>query len=333
MQGPFHRRVLGVPEQPGGRQQEPVTSDKAEVKPQQKEGKGAFVRGESQHRNWIRADGSSPYQPEKGRYHLYIANNCPWCHRTAVTRALLGMQDSISMDVLFYQRDPDQGWQFKPEAPGCTPDTASGGINFIRQLYERFGSKEKSVPVLFDKKTMMIVSNESADIIRMFATECQAMDGPNAASLIPADPAQLQQLEDINAWVYSDIANGAYRAGFASSQPAYEAAYRKFFSALDRAELLLSQHKFLLGDALSEADVRLFPTIFRFDHVYYLRFLLEKAMIVESYPNLQRWLMDFYQLPGVADASNIDHCKKGYFGRHGTNIVPLGPKLNYSFRQ
>ncbi|KAA6429496.1 MAG: hypothetical protein FRX49_00888 [Trebouxia sp. A1-2] len=360
--GPFHRRALGLLEHSG----KPATNGTGKdvtAAGRDEKSKGAFVRKESQHRNWIKADGSTSFTPEAGRYHLYVANGCPWCHRTALTRALLGMQDSVSMDVLFYSRDPDRGWQFKPEAPGCTPDTVNGGMHFIRELYEKENSGEKTVPVLFDKKTKTIVSNESADIIRMFATECQGMHGPGAPDLIPQQPQQLQQLEDINDWVYTDLANGAYKAGFASSQLAYEAAYKQFFVALDRAEALLAKNKalnssvlglglaslykmflvktlrtfmlydrFLLGDSVSEADVRLFPPIFRFDHIYYLRFLLDRAMISESYPNLQRWMMDFYSLPGVAEASNIDHCKKGYFGRHGNNIVPLGPQLSYSFK-
>lgn len=329
--GAFKRRALGLPENTPQADQQADTEDPQGGK--DKAQPGAFVRGESRHRNWIKADGSSQFKPEKGRYHLYVANNCPWCHRAVLARALLGMQDSISTDVLYYRRDPDRGWQFKPDEPGCTADSAAGGIAFIRELYEREESQEKSVPVLYDKQTKMIVSNESADIVRMFATECQAMHAAEAPNLIPTNAPQLRELEAINSWVYNDVANGAYKAGFAFKQQAYETAYRAFFVALDRLELLLSKRKFLLGDQVTEADVRLFPPIFRFDHVYYLRFLLDRAMIVESYPNVQRWMMDFYSLPGVAEASSIDHCKKGYFGRHGNNIVPLGPQLSYQFKQ
>ncbi|DBA85260.1 TPA: hypothetical protein ACH3X2_005959 [Trebouxia sp. C0005] len=192
--GPFHRRALGLLEHSG----KPATNGTGKdvtAAGRDEKSKGAFVRKESQHRNWIKADGSTSFTPEAGRYHLYVANGCPWCHRTALTRALLGMQDSVSMDVLFYSRDPDRGWQFKPEAPGCTPDTVNGGMHFIRELYEKENSGEKTVPVLFDKKTKTIVSNESADIIRMFATECQGMHGPGAPDLIPQQPQQLQQLE------------------------------------------------------------------------------------------------------------------------------------------
>lgn len=293
--------------------------------------KGEFVRPTSGFRKWITEDGSSGFKAEAGRYHLYLANNCPWCHRVHLTWAILGLQNVISRDVVWYRRDPENGWQFNPEEPGCTPDTANGGIKYIVELYKRVDSKERSVPILWDKQTGMIISNESADIIRMLAQGFRGLQRGGAPDLAPG--GQVADIDAINKWVYEDVNNGAYKASFATTQPAYDAAFANFFAALDRLELILSTRKWLLGDAPTEADVRLFPTIFRFDHVYFVRFQLNKAMIVESYPHLQRWMLDFYELPGVKEASNIDHCKKGYFGRSGNNLVPIGPKFSYQFEQ
>ncbi|GAQ81656.1 hypothetical protein KFL_000860280 [Klebsormidium nitens] len=289
---------------------------------------GAFVRPDSKLRNWITADGSSGFKAEAGRYHLYIANNCPWCHRCVLTRALLGLHDVISMDVLFYRRDPDKGWVFNPGEPGCTPDTVAGGIGGIRELYARAGSAEKSVPVLYDKQTATIVSNESADIIRMLATEFREFAAPKSPELVPHD--LIRRIDEVNGWIYDAINNGAYKAGFAKGQVAYDKAFDEYFEALDRVECLLDKHRYLLGETLTEADVRLFPTLFRHDHVYFVRFKVNKAMLADSYPNTLRWLLDVYSLPGVKEASNFDHCIGGYFGRWAIPTVPLRPKLSYS---
>lgn len=281
--------------------------------------KGGFVRGVSGHRHWITDDGSSGFPPESGRYHIYIANNCPWCHRVALTRALKELEDVISMDVLYYRRDPERGWQFNPEEPGCTEDTLYGA-SFIQELYTRVGSKETSVPILFDKKTETIVSNESAEIIRMLDRAFRT-SGPELC------PPELEtEIDRINAWTYTDINNGAYKAGFTHQQVAYDIAFEKFFAALERLEALLSDGRsFLLGEQLTEADVRLFPTIFRFDPVYFTRFRLNRAM-VRDHPHLSAWHDRMLELPAVARASNLDHCKKGYFGRTGNDLVPLGPR-------
>eukprot|EP00850_Spirogloea_muscicola_P015292 SM000116S24213 [mRNA] locus=s116:98365:101727:+ [translate_table: standard] len=327
---PFARRILGVSKDGRGGAQE-LQGNKEVGRGAPSPLTGAFVRPDSKHRNWIMAEGSSSLKAEDGRYHLYVANNCPWCHRTILTRALLGLQDVISMDVCWFKRDPERGWQFNPDEPGCTPETVNGGKKFVREIYELVGSTEKSVPVLWDKKTQSIVSNESADIIRMLAQQFKAFHAAGSPDLCPE--TLLPEIDEVNAWIYDSISNGAYKAGFASQQAAYELAFDQFYEALDRVELMLSQNKYLLGDAVTEADVRLFPTIFRLDYVYYIRFMLNKAMLVEEYPNLQRWLMDFYDLPGVKEACNIRHCKAGYFGRSGNNIVPKGPQLSYSFMQ
>ncbi len=284
---------------------------------------GEWVRPRSAHREVITADGSSGFAAEPGRYHLYVALNCPWCHRVVLARELLGLQETISMDVLFYRRDPERGWQFRPQEPGCTEDTIFGH-RFIRELYERAGSTEKSVPVLYDRRTDTIVNNESAQIVRMLG---QAF-GAHATRPLELYPAEHRdEIDRINAWVYTEINNGAYKAGFASSQQAYSSAYDRLFAAFDRLDERLGERRFLVGDSPTEADLRLFPTIFRFDHVYYTRFGLDHKM-VRDYRSLRRWHADMLAWPGVAAASNLEHCRRGYFGRTGNNIVPLGPKLD-----
>jgi len=279
--------------------------------------KGAFVRGISGHRQWITADGSSGFPPEGGRYHLYVANNCPWCHRVAITRALKGLESTISMDVLFYRRDPEEGWQFNPAEPGCTEDSLYGA-RYVREIYDRVGSTETSVPILFDKKTETIVSNESAEIIRM-------LDRAFAGSTELCPPSLETAIDRINAWTYTDINNGAYKAGFTHDQTAYEVAFERFFAAIDRLEAILTDGRPYLLGPLTEADVRLFPTIFRFDPVYFTRFRLNRSM-VRDHQHLLAWHDRMLAIPAVGRASNLDHCKKGYFGRTGDDIVPLGPE-------
>lgn len=286
--------------------------------------KGEFVRGRSAHRDRITADGSSGFAGVPGRYHLYVANNCPWCHRVALARSLKGLQDVVSMDVLFYRRDPERGWQFRPDEDGCTPDSLFGS-RYVQEIYARVDSKERSVPILYDRERDVIVNNESAEIIRMLDDGF----GEHARADLVLYPEPLRaEIDELNAWIYTDINNGAYKGGFASSQGAYESAYHRFFAALERLDRRLRDRRFLTGDALTEADVRLFPTIFRFDHVYYTRFRLN-ARMVREYVDLHRWLRDVYHQPGVAEASNLEHCKRGYFGRTGNNIVPAGPALDF----
>lgn len=283
---------------------------------------GEWVRKISRHRHRISADGSSGFPAERGRYHLYVANNCPWCHRAVLTRKLKGLEDVISMDVLYFRRDPNRGWQFRPEESGCTPDTLFGH-HYIREVYDRVGSAESSVPVLWDRETETIVSNESAEIIRMFDDAFVGFSN-GVPSLYPSHLRA--QIDGVNTFTYHAINNGAYKAGFTDSQAAYEAAYRRFFDALETLDHMLRGRRFLLGDTVTEADIRLFPTIFRFDAVYYTRFNLDERM-VRDIPPLKRWLENMLFIPGVAEASNLEHCRKGYFGRAGNKIVPLGPRV------
>jgi len=297
--------------------------NEAEIEEKQKKPglNGEWVRKTSGHRHRIGGGINAKFPAASGRYHLYVANNCPWCHRAVLTRKLKRLDDVISMDVLYYRRDPDRGWQFRPEESGCTPDTLFG-YRTIRELYERIGSRESSVPVLWDRETQTIVSNESSEIIRMF-DQAFVKFSNGAPQLYP--PSLRTQIDGINNITYHAINNGAYKAGFADSQAAYEKAYRKFFDALAILDYMLRGRRFLLGDTLTEADVRLFPTIFRFDPIYYTRFNLNQRM-VRDIPSLKRWLDHMLAIPGIAEASNLEHCRRGYFGRTGNNIVPLGPR-------
>ncbi len=284
---------------------------------------GAFKRGRSGHRGRLSADGSSGFRAEPSRYHLYIANNCPWCHRVALARSMRGLDEVVSMDVLHFRRDPERGWRFRPDLDGFDADSVNG-LTFVKELYERLGSTEKSVPVLWDRHTETIVNNESAEIMR----DLDGAFGHWASGTELYPPEHRDEIDRLNAWIYQDVNNGAYRAGFSSDQATYEAAFKRFFSALDRLDGILSERSFLCGDEVTEADVRLFPTIFRFDHVYYTRMKLNARMVTD-YRSLSRWRSDFWALPGVKKASNLEHCINGYFGRSGNEIVPAGPDLEF----
>jgi glutathionyl-hydroquinone reductase len=273
---------------------------------------GQFVRGASGFRGRIDVG-------EPGRYHLYIANNCPWCHRVALARGVKGLTEDISVGVLYFRRHAERGWEFRADQPGFAADEVNG-VTFIKELYEQAGSTEGSVPVLWDKREGVIVSNESADIVRMI-DDAWPDRGPRLAP-----PELLGAIDQHNQWIYRDINNGAYKAGFARSQSAYDHAFDRFFAGLDCLERIFGRQRFLCGERFTEADLRLFPTLFRFDAVYYTRFRLNRSMLWEL-PGVSRWLAEVLALPGVAESSNLDHCKQGYFGRTGNGIVPLGPVL------
>jgi len=289
--------------------------------------KGAFIRGTSGFRANI---GDPDFPAEPGRYHLFVANNCPWCHRATLARAVKGLRDVVSVDVLAYRRDPDRGWQFDesydPEV--CTPlsEGKSGGLKYIPDLYAVEGSKERSVPLLYDTMTKRIVNNESAEIVRVLNSAFP--DASSAAGAPDLYPAALRPLiNQLNSWIYPHINNGAYQSGFASSQAACDEAYPVFFAAMERLERLLATtgSPFLAGGQVTEADIRLFPTIYRFDAVYYTRFKLNRASL-GAFPALKAWLDRMLQsVPGVAEASSLKHCKAGYYGRTGTGLVPSGP--------
>lgn len=309
--------------------------------------KGEFVRGVSGFRAVLGADSEFPAEPN--RYHLFVAFNCPWCHRVTLARNILGLQNSITMDVAFPSRtledDPVAAslWEFNPQRiatltgatlPECTAETATGQqFRLAKQIYQAEGSKETSVPILYDKKTKRIVANESAEIIRMLAKNARQLgsDLPDAdrPDLYPEgdDNAGLRgEIDVLNEQIYVHINNGAYKAGFSSSQDVYAAAFTNYFAALEELEQRLADDNraFLTGNAFTEADLRLFPTLFRHDPVYYVRMKLNGAKILD-YPHLWRWLCRVYALPGVAASNSLIHCRQGYFGRSWNNVVPLGP--------
>jgi len=307
---------------------------------------GAFVRPTSGVRSVI---GSEDFPAEPGRYHLYVAFNCPWCHRVVLAREMLGLTESVSMDVLFPTRTSEKDekgrdglWAFRPEGmevpngefltfPECTADTVFGGKRTVVEIYDAFDVEQKSVPLLVDKKTKCLVNNESAEILRMFATNAKALRGATVSEkdLVDLYPASLAaKIDEVNEWVYHDVNNGSYKAGFTTNQKHYEEAYRTYFEALQRIDDILKTSKFLVSNnQVTEADVRLFPTLFRHDPVYYSRFKLNHAFLTH-YTHIWRWLHDMYDLSGVKASSGpsyLQHCKQGYFGRSGSSTVPIGP--------
>ncbi|RED12819.1 glutathione S-transferase C-terminal domain-containing protein [Pontivivens insulae] len=301
--------------------------------------KGEFVRGVSGFRHAV---GDPGFPAEPGRYHLFVALNCPWCHRVTLARAVLGLQDSITMDVAFPNRTTEDDpvgpnlWEFSPARtasltgttlPECTAETGTGeGLRLAKQIYQREGSDEQSVPILYDKIAGRIVNNESAEILRMLDAHAAALGAPaNRPRLLPEDQATRQQIEELNDRIYVTINNGAYKAGFSSDQQVYQAAYTAYFETLAFLNNLLSDGRsFLTGDAFTEADLRLFPTLYRHDPVYYLRMKLNGAKILD-YPHLWRWLCRVHGLDGVAEAGSLIHCRQGYFGRSWNGVIPLGP--------
>ena len=298
--------------------------------------RGRFVRQDSKFRNWVTPDGApgptgdGGFKAEPGRYHLYVSSACPWAHRTLIFRALKRLEDVISVSVVHHYLGAD-GWTFVAE-DGATGDTLYG-LDYLHQIYTRADpghSGRVTVPVLWDKKRETIVNNESAEIIRMLNS---AFDEWGDATLDFYPQRLREEIDRINALVYPAINNGVYRAGFATSQEAYEEAFRTLFEALDTVEERLSRHRYLVGERLTEADWRLFTTLLRFDPVYVGHFKCNLRRIAD-YPNLSNYLRDLYQVPGVAGTVNLHHIKTHYYGSHESinpaRIVPVGPELDYA---
>jgi len=295
---------------------------------------GEFVRNESGFRHWVTKDGSagptgdSGFKAEAGRYHLYVSYACPWAHRTLIYRALKGLTDVISVSVV-HPLMPEESWVFG-EYPGSTVDHINGA-NYLYENYLKVDSTYDglvSVPVLWDKKRQTIVNNESSEIIRMFNTAFDDFSNNE----IDFYPATLQaEIDRVNQPIYDNVNNGVYRAGFATTQTAYNNAYDRLFDTLDELEARLSQQRYLVGDQLTEADWRLFVTLVRFDAVYYGHFKTNKKRIMD-YPNLRGHTRELYQVPGVAETVNMDHIKLHYYGSHKsinpTRIVPKGPEID-----
>lgn len=299
-----------------------------------KESGGEFRRQDSRFRSWLTANGKPvtdaekgkqvpSFKAEKGRYHLYVSLACPWAHRTLIFRELKGLQDYIDVTVV----DPvmlENGWEVKDPLYN---------FDFMYQLYLKADSQYEgrvTVPVLWDKKTETIVSNESAEIIRMFNSAFNDLTG-NTDDYYPE--TLHEAINSINELVYQKINNGVYLSGFATTQKAYETAYHNLFEALDQVEDILTKQRYLVGDTLTEADWRLFTTLIRFDAVYFGHFKTNKKMIAD-YPALSGYMRELYQVPGIAETVSLDHIKTHYYVSHvtinPTGIVPAGPEQDFN---
>jgi putative glutathione S-transferase len=290
---------------------------------------GEFQRQEDAFREWISADGSTPYPAATGRYHLYVSLACPWASRTVIFRMLKGLEDAIGMTIVDPIRD-ERGWAFR-DGPGHSTDPVNG-FKFLSEAYAATDPNfdgRVTVPVLWDKETKKIVNNCEDDICRMFNDAFNAVAQNKDVDLFPKEIAQEQ--EKLSDFLYDHVNNGVYKAGFATHQRPYEISCRKLFEALDELEARLSQSRYLFGNRIVEADWRLFCTLIRFDVVYHGHFKCNLRRIID-YPNLQGYLMDLYQQPGIAETVNFDHIKRHYYMTHAeinpTRIVPIGPALD-----
>ncbi|MFW5953963.1 MAG: glutathione S-transferase family protein [Guyparkeria sp.] len=296
---------------------------------------GEFVRKDSMFRHWITPDGSpgssgeGGFPAEAGRYHLYVSYACPWAHRTLIFRALKGLEDLVTVDVVHPHMGP-QGWHFG-EFPGATADSQIGA-HHLHQLYTTADPKVSgivTVPVLWDKRRQTIVNNESSEIIRMFNSAFDHLTG-NRDDYYPDHLRGA--IDSINATVYENVNNGVYRTGFATTQDAYEAAFDRLFETLDELEARLARQRYLVGDRITEADWRLFTTLVRFDAVYVGHFKCNRQRLVD-FPNLWAFTRELYQWPGVAETVRLDHIKHHYYVSHDwinpTGIVPKGPEIAF----
>jgi len=291
---------------------------------------GRFERKAAQFRNWLTADGSAGpagkagFKAEPNRYHLYVSLACPWAHRTLIFRKLKGLEDLIPVSIV-HPHMLDQGWQFEPAEPLY-------GFEHAHQLYSKADANytgRVTVPILWDKHQQTIVSNESAEIIRMFNSAFNMLTG-NMHDYYP--DGLHDEINKVNDFVYSDINNGVYKCGFATAQEPYDEAFDKLFAALDKLEKRLSGQRYLVGNQITEADWRLFTTLVRFDAVYVGHFKCNRNRICDM-PNLWGYLRDLYQQPGIAETVNFEHIKHHYYYSHEsinpTRIVPKGPVLDF----
>jgi putative glutathione S-transferase len=287
---------------------------------------GEFDRQETDFRSRIRNGPDAEFPPESGRYHLYISRACPWAHRAAMTRALKGLEDVISLSVVEPVRI-DDGWEFSEEHP----DPLYGSA-YLRDVYVKADDDytgRVTVPVLWDRERETIVNNESEEIMRMLDTEFG--DFARDVDLYPE--GYRDEVDRILDEIYEPINNGVYRAGFAGSQAAYDEAVSELFDALDRWEAVLADQRYLAGDVLTEADLAMFATLVRFDHVYHTHFKCNRRAIHE-YPNLWNYTKELYGLPGIAETVNVDHIVRHYYRSHGDvnpkRLVPVGPEIDFA---
>ena len=300
--------------------------------PQETGKTGEFKRVDSRFRDRVTADGSSGFKAEPARYHLYVAHACPWAHRTLIFRALKKLEGAISVAYAIPGLK-EQGWTYEsnPAFPECTPDTVNG----FRYLHEAYTASEPhytgkvTVPTLWDKKTGRVVNNESSEIIRMLNSEFKGIAGDDTDFY----PAPLRaEIDRVNEMVYPNINNGVYRAGFARSQAAYEAAYDGLFATLDELEARLGRQRYLVGRQITEADWRLFPTLVRFDVAYFSLFKCNRQRIAD-YPNLLNYMRELYQVPGVAATVKPRHYVINYWSIRKVNptgIIPKGTPVDYA---
>ena len=297
---------------------------------------GRFKRDISRFRNWVTADGragptgASGFEAQPDRYHLYVSYACPWAHRTLIFRKLKGLEDMISLSVVHWYM-AENGWTFA-EGDGVIPDPIHDA-DYMYQVYQAADASytgRVTVPVLWDKEKQTIVSNESADIIRMLNS---AFDGIGATEGDYYPEPLREEIDEINARVYDTVNNGVYKSGFATTQDAYEEAVEPLFESLEWLDGRLSTNRYLLGEEITEADWRLFTTLLRFDPVYVGHFKCNRRRIVD-FDNLWPYVRDLYQVPGVAETVHMDHIKSHYYGSHKTinptGIVPVGPDVDYS---
>ena len=287
--------------------------------------KGEFLREDSVFRKWITKKGGA-HQAESNRYHLYISLACPWAHRTIIYRTIKNLKNIISVSIV----NPfmlENGWTFKPY-PGSTVDHLYDS-KYLYELYLRANknySGRVTVPILWDKKLETIVNNESSEIIRMFNSEFNQITN-NFDDYYP--DSRRKEIDKLNHFTYHNINNAVYKAGFASSKEAYEDAYENLFKALDKLEQILESRKYLLGEEITETDWRVFPTLIRFDAIYYSHFKCNKKRIID-YPNLHRLIKDLYNFKSVKETVDTDQSKIHYFGSHKllnpSGIIPKGPK-------
>ncbi len=297
---------------------------------------GKFVRQSAAFRNWVTVTGEpgptgdGGFQAQVGRYHLYVSLACPWAHRTLIFRKLKGLEEAISLSVVNAFMGAE-GWTFEL-GDDVIPDT----VNHASRLHEIYAlanphyTGRVTVPVLWDKQKRTIVSNESSEIIRMFNSAFDDVGG------LPGDyyPEQLRgEIDALNDMIYATVNNGVYKAGFATTQTAYEEAANALFATLDLLEARLTEQRYLVGSRITEADWRLFTTLLRFEPVYVGHFKCNKRRLVD-YPNLREYVCDLYQAPGIADTVNLDYIKKHYYQSHTsvnpTGIVPIGPEIDYA---
>jgi glutathionyl-hydroquinone reductase len=306
--------------------------------PSEQSDSGEFQRQEDAFREWISADGSTPYPAVAGRYHLYISYACPWASRTVIFRKLKGLEEAIGMTVVdpirdekgWAFRDPDKKWDDTEVIPPSTDPI--NGFHYLSEAYAATNPNfdgRVTVPVLWDKLTKKIVNNCEDDICRMFNDAFNAVAQNKRIDLFPKEiENEHTKLAD---FLYENVNNGVYKAGFATRQRPYEISCRKLFEALDQLEQRLSTSRYLFDKRVVEADWRLFCTLIRFDVVYYGHFKCNVRRIID-YPDLQGYLMDLYQQPGIAETVNFDHIKRHYYMTHPqinpTRIVPIGPALD-----